>query len=55
MPERELNSHVSDDETTYNREAGILCRKCGYPTVPIYQGNALIGFYCERCNEDFVT
>ncbi len=42
-------------ETRYDRDAGFPCRKCGYTTVPIYQGNALIGFYCDNCKEDFAT
>lgn len=41
-------------ETRYNRDAGFPCRRCGTPVTPVFQGNALISFYCPKCQEDFM-
>jgi len=39
-------------ETTYNRDVGFPCRKCGHQTTPLYMGNALAGYRCDCCNEE---
>lgn len=41
-------------ETMYERTAGFPCRVCGTTVMPSHQGNALVGYHCPSCNEDFM-
>lgn len=49
---RDAKEEKQRPETTFDRQAGVPCQRCGIPMEPLLIGNAIYGYRCPKCAQE---